>query len=234
MRERVDQRPILDPVNSEMLVSVNDAVTRALREAILSGKIRPGDRLLQDELARQLGVSRQPVREALRRLQSEGLVVQTPQRGLLVREFTKADLQENYYLRQLLESEAAQSAAERITSAELQELKALNQAMIQAVASDDTSTLVELNVQFHRRIRESARMPALFRLLEQLWVGWTVFTPLFLPQRSRRSVREHAAIIAALEARDPERAAQTMREHIAHAAKEYFSQADSDRHSRGR
>jgi len=123
VRERVDQRPILDPVNSEMLVSVNDAVTRALREAILSGKIRPGDRLLQDELARQLGVSRQPVREALRRLQSEGLVVQTPQRGLLVREFTKADLQENYYLRQLLESEAAQSAAERITSAELQELK---------------------------------------------------------------------------------------------------------------
>lgn len=212
------------PVNPELLVAVNDIVHRTLREAILLGKFRPGDRLLQDELAAQLRVSRQPVREALRRLQSEGLVVPGPHRGMLVRAFTEEHVQENYHLRQLLESEAARLAAQTIRPEELQELKSLNQAMAKAGAIGDISGLVEPNVQFHRLVWKSGRMETLVRLLDQLWVGRTIFTPLFIPGRGNRSVIEHAELITALEERNPEKAASAMRAHIHRAAEEYFGQ----------
>lgn len=217
-----ERRSRLSRVTPEVLVSVSQAVTRLLREAILQGRLRPGERLVQEELATELGVSRQPVREALRRLEIEGLIVQLPQRGFVVREYRDEDIRENYHLRQLLESEAARFAAQRIEPDELEELRALNRTLGEAVEAGDTSSMVEVNAQFHRLIHDSARMPQLTRLIQQLWVGHTVFTPLFVPGRAPRSVAEHEEILQALTARDPERAAATMREHIARAASDYF------------
>lgn len=227
----------LTPVNPEVLVSASDVVTRTLREAIWYGRFRPGDRLFQDELAAQLRVSRQPVREALRQLRSEGLVVRLPQRGVVVREFSESDIRENYHLRELLESEAARLAADRMQAAELEELKAINQAMARALSENDSSTLLELNAQFHRLVHESTRMSMLARLIGQLWAGLTIYTPLFIPGRASHSISEHAAIVAALEQRNPEKAASAMRAHIRAAAKEYFHQrtrGEPQRKDRGR
>jgi len=226
------QKAVLTSVSPDMLTSVNDVVTRTIRVAILRGKFPPGHRLLQEDLAAQLGVSRQPVREALRRLQTEGLVVHAPRRGMVVREFSKDDVHENYRLRQLLESEAALLAAERIGPAQVQRLRDINQAMAGAVSTDDSDRLLELNAEFHRSIHEAARMPTLARLISQLWVGLTVFTPLFIPGRAKRSVKEHRALIAALEKHNSEEAASVMRAHIERAAAEYFGkqgQAESER-----
>ncbi|MBI4276853.1 MAG: GntR family transcriptional regulator [Armatimonadetes bacterium] len=214
----------LPAITPEAIVSVNDAVTRVVRDAILRGKFRPGERLVQDDLAAELKVSRQPVREALRRLESEGLIIQLPQRGFVVREYSEGDVRENYYLRQLLECEAARLAAGRILPQELEPLKAANRAMADAVSAQDASSVVERNARFHRLVHESARMPGLVRLINQLWVGLTVLTPLFISGRASRSIREHEAIIAALQAHDAEQADTAMREHIRQASEEYFAQ----------
>ena len=214
----------LAPVTAEVLVSVSQAVTRALREAILQGRLRPGERLVQDELAAELGVSRQPVREALRRLESEGLIVQLPQRGFAVREQREEDIRENYHLRRLLESEAARAAARCMRPEELEQLRALYRSQELAADEGDAAALVELNEQFHRLVHEASRMPQLVRLVRQLWAGRTVFTPLFVPGRAQRSLEEHRRLLAALERGDPAGAGVAMDEHIARAAEDYFRQ----------
>ncbi len=211
----------LGPLTTEAVVSVNEAITRVLREAILQGKLRPGQRLLQDDLASELNVSRQPVREALLRLESEGLVLRSLQRGYVVRAYAEEETRENYRLRELLESEAARMAAERIRPDELTELESLNNAMARE-ATGDLSRLITLNGRFHHLIHEASRMPTMVRFLNQLWIGRTIFTPLYLAGRAERSVGEHAEIILALAERDPEKAASSMREHIRRAATEYF------------
>lgn len=212
----------LAPVTPGAVVSVSQVVTRALREAILLGRLRPGERLVQDELAAELGVSRQPVREALRCLESEGLIEPLAQRGFVVRECREEDVRENYHLRGLLESEAARLAAQRMGPRELQELRSVHRAMVEAVAGHDRDLMVELNAHFHRLVHEASRMPTLVRLINQLWAGRGVFTPLFIPGRAARSVEEHRALLEALEARDPEGAARAMAEHIRRAADDYF------------
>jgi DNA-binding GntR family transcriptional regulator len=214
----------LPPLRPEVLVSINDLVTRTIREAILQGRLRPGERLQQDRLAAELRVSRQPVREALRRLQAEGLVVQLPQRWMTVQTFSAEAVQENYRLRSILESEAARAAARLIRPAEINKLKDTTKVMARTIlaSKDSLSKVTDLNQQFHRIVWESSRMPTLQRFIEQLWVGRTVFTPLFIPGRARRSVAEHEAIIKALERHDPKAAGETMQAHITRAAKEYF------------
>ncbi|HET9002029.1 MAG TPA: GntR family transcriptional regulator [bacterium] len=214
----------LPPLRSDALTSINDLVTRTIREAILGGKFRPGERLQQDRLATELQVSRQPVREALRRLQAEGLVVQLPQRWMAVQTFSAEAAEENYRLRSLLESEAARSAARLIRPAQIDKLEDLTRAM-RAISTgkDNLSKVTDLNERFHRVVWESSHMPTLLRFLEQLWVGRTVFTPLFIPGRARRSVAEHEAIVKALKQHDAKAAGQTMHTHIARAAKEYFA-----------
>lgn len=208
------------PIRFDQVRGVRDVVAATLREAILAGRFQPGERLVQDQLAAALRVSRQPVREALSRLESEGLVTQLPQRRAVVREYSESDIRENYLLREVLESEAVRIAADRITAAELEELAALNEAMSRAA---DPSSTVEINASFHRGLHSAARMPNLVRLIDQLWMGFTVFTPLFIPGRVAHSVREHAKVVRALRERDGARAAAAMREHIERASREYFT-----------
>jgi DNA-binding GntR family transcriptional regulator len=221
----VTLRANLRPLRPDALVSINDLVTRTIREAILKGALPPGARLQQDRLAAELRVSRQPVREALRRLQAEGLVVQLPQRWMAVQTFSAEAIRENYRLRSVLESEAARAAAQSIRPPELGKLKGITKTMVQATSADreSSSKIISLNHQFHRLIWESSRMPTLLRFIEQLWVGRTIFTPLFIPGRARRSAAEHEMILHALERHDPAAAAENMQAHITHAAGEYFA-----------
>jgi DNA-binding GntR family transcriptional regulator len=215
----------LAPIDEAAITSAHALVVQSLRKAILNAELRPGERLQQDLLARQLGVSRQPVREALRQLESEGLVSNVPRRGAVVREYSEAEVKDNYALRKLLETFAAQQAARRITDEELVSLAALHHAMADAVASDsEPSIAVDLNTEFHRVIHTAAAMPALDRLMAQLWVGFTVFTPLFVPNRASKSVEEHDAIVTALTARDPEASGRAMSVHLDMAASDYFGE----------
>lgn len=210
------------PIPLSGIASVSDVVVRTVRDAILHGRLQAGDRLQQDKLAQQLRVSRQPVREALRRLQSEGLVVQLPQRWMAVRDFSPHEILEHSRIRLILEPEAARIAAEHIQPSEIEALKSINRAMARLISAGQLSKVAALNAEFHHRIYEAARMPTLTRLIEQLWVNRAVLTPPFIPGgRGRRTIDEHAAVVRALERGSARGAAKAMRDHIARAANEY-------------
>lgn len=219
-------RRSLRPLRPSSVTSMTHVVTRTIREAILTGTLSPGTRLQQDRLAGELRVSRQPVREALRHLQAEGLVVQLPQRWLAVQTYSADAIRENYHLRSILEGEAARAAALSIQPVELARLKEISKALARATDGKGNSKVTNLNHQVHRLIWESSRMPTLLRLIEQLWVGRTILTPLFIPGRARRSVEEHQMIINDLGRHDAAAACKSMQTHIMHAAEEYFANHD--------
>jgi DNA-binding GntR family transcriptional regulator len=190
-------------------------VHRALRQAVLSRRFEPGARLIETELAEQLGVSRTPVREALSKLEAEGLVESQPAGGMVVLDL-EAELVEIYGLRQRLEGYAAYLAAIRATEAELEAIDAVR---LQALDGVDRLSLKEraaLNNEFHRLLIEASHSPRLIRLSS----GYRDY---FLNQRmlqfydrdtALRHHEQHARIVEALRARDPDGAERELRAHF--------------------
>ncbi|MCU1663995.1 MAG: transcriptional regulator, GntR family [Pseudonocardia sp.] len=213
----------LTSIQPQDVVSVSDLVTDALRTAILSNKYPAGTRLRQEEVANALGVSRQPVREAMKEMVREGLLIAEGAKGHFVREFTAESLAENYRLRRILESEAAFRAAHRITKEQLAQLAELNAAL---AAYSSGSKQLRANYDFHKVIRVAAESPTLERIIDSIWAVATVATPVTIPGRAHRSRDEHDAIIAALEARDADAARDSIIVHIENAATDYFDEQD--------
>lgn len=189
-----------------------------IREAIMDGRLEPGKRLKEEELARELGISRTPVREALLILLTEGLLESTPNRGATVRSFDADDIADLYMLRAALEGVAARLAAERVSARDLQKLRK-SADRFDALAADPGATIKELvkeNLYFHSTILEVAGNER----ISQMVVGVTEL-PLvyrsylwYSPSQKSISAHYHRRIVAALEARDPERAESVMKEHV--------------------
>lgn len=201
-----------------MAAATEQTVTR-LRQFILEGEVEPGARLGEVELAAQLGVSRTPVREALRALSSQGLVEILPNRGARVARWSVQDLEEIYELRVMLESHAARRAASRMSTAEvdvLGELCERMEACARRGSQHDLLELSELNSRFHHRILDAADSPRLATML-----GFVVQVPLVLrtfvrysPEALARSMGHHRELAAAMRAGAPEWAGSVMRSHI--------------------
>lgn len=189
--------------------SKSDIVTAALRELIISGELRAGAPLRQRDLAIRFGVSPTPVREALRRLEAQGLVERDVHRGASVVKSDFGPNQENYEIRAVLEALAARLAAERITRADVERLRELQR---QHAASRDDATAAELNRHFHFAIYEAARTPMVLAVLRLLWQAFPD-GPLSARPHAQ-SARQHAAIVEALRAGDPDLAERLTREHI--------------------
>ena len=187
-----------------------------LRGEILEGRLEPGAELAEVALAGQLGVSRGPIREAIGRLASEGLVTVRPRRGAVVRSLSKEEFLELYQVREALELMAVKLAVPRLTDEQLEELAALNDTMAAHAERGEVAAFFEANLAFHERLLEAcgnAKLEELYRqLLGQL--GRYRMGSLTLRGNLRRSVTEHAAILRAAKRRDAERAAQLMAEHI--------------------
>ncbi len=183
----------------------------SLREAILSGKLGEG-RLVQDELAASLGVSRTPVRTALKQLENEHLVTVDGHGGFFVKKVDVPDLQEVYALRTLLEPYATRMAVPRMISEDLADLRDLLQSMRDSV--DDPDRYVELNMEFHRRIYQASELPRLSRMIEGNWAGLPPVTPKTVPGQLERSLEGHSSILSAIESGDAETAAALMETHI--------------------
>ncbi len=213
----------LGPISPGAVSSLVDAVTESIREAILAGRLAGGHHILPEQIASEMGVSRQPVREALKQLRTEGLILQLPNRRLIVREYTDNDIRENYLLRRILEGEAARIAAAMMTADQLDELEAVNEELAREIEKDHEPTrILQLNYRFHFLIRAAISYPMMRSFIDSLWMGITIATPLYVPGRAERSVTEHATIVRAMKDRDPEGAAAAMLLHITGAAKEYF------------
>jgi len=191
------------------------AATALIRDAIIEGRLEPGKRLKEDELARELGISRTPIREALRVLQSEDLVVATPNRGAVVRAHAAEELEDLYDLRALLEGHAARRAAERITDAQIEELRA-SCSRFAAVRPDDLAGLVRENLVFHNAILDiagSARLASMAGKVIQLPLVYNSYR-WYSPEQKRISARYHDRIVDALAAHDAEQAQLIMSEHV--------------------
>lgn len=190
--------------------SKSDIVCAMLRELIISGELEPSEPLRQRDLAARFGVSQTPVREALRRLESEGLVVNDPHRGATVSESRSGVIEDNAQIRSALEPLGARLAANAITDEQLATLRRLNDEMT-GVDEGDAHYGV-LNREFHFAIYQAAASPMLLSMMRLLWQAMPDGPK--VTRSHRESAAQHAALIDALAAGDAERAAEITRTHI--------------------
>ena len=200
-------------------VSKSDMVTDLLRELITDRQLSPGTPLRQRDLAEQFDVSYTPVREALRRLESEGLVVTDVHRGATVARTESEELEENYRILAALEALAGSLAVAKMTDGDLAEIEALYREI--AACEPDDERLAELNRQFHFRVYECARSPMLLLLMRLLWRSFPDGPQAGRPHQE--SVQQHAELVSALKERDEERVIAIIRDHV-YGSIEYLSQ----------
>ena len=210
--------------------SASREAAELIRAAILDGRLQPGERLKEEQLAREFGVSRTPVREALLFLEAEGAVVLQPNRGATVRRYTTAEIRDAYELRALLEGHAARRAAQGITPEALVEL-AESCARFAALRAGAVAELARENHLFHHTILDAAgseRLASMVRGVIELPLVYKSFFWYSAPQQ-RRSAHQHRRLHRALQERDAERAERVMREHVFEARDFLVAQLEADR-----
>jgi len=217
-----DRNAALRPIETSKVTSVRSLVVQSLRQAILHGEMAPGERFTQAHLAEKLGVSRQPVREAVRELEAEGLLEQEPRGQVFVKKANQAEIREIYMIRALLEGKAAELAAEHLEEPDIEKLEDLNRSMAIAIEERKGEEYFRLNGEFHAVIHEASRSPYLVKLLRQVWVRFRVNPPIFLPARVTLSADEHRRIVRALKSKDARRASVLMHEHVIRSGDDYL------------
>jgi DNA-binding GntR family transcriptional regulator len=199
-----------------------DFVYESLRDAISDGRIAVGERVREEEIARNLGVSRTPVREALQRLHQRGVLVFGAGRGLVVAQLSHNQVLQLYAMREILEGSAARFAAQHATAADVAILYRLQKEL--ADAKPDPLLLVTLNRRFHHAIYEAAHNQYLMQTLDMLHESFALLhnATFRVPTRRAESDEEHRRIVLAIEKRDPDAAEEAAREHIRQAQRTRF------------
>ncbi|MEU4098485.1 GntR family transcriptional regulator [Streptomyces sp. NPDC026673] len=192
---------------------LRQAVYDALIELIISGSLTPGRHLVEAELAEHLGVSRQPVREALQRLQTDGWVDLRPAQGAFVHAPTEEEASQLLGVRSVLETYSARLAAENTTPEDVEHLWTLQQEGVDALAAGDVERLVAANTALHSFITSMAGNAVLAELISQVSrkVRW-YYTPIAKP-RGKDAWNEHAQLVKAIAKGDADRAGEIMRKH---------------------
>lgn len=193
-----------------------EQVRDRLREDILAGRLEPGTELSEVALARDFGISRGPLREALGRLASEGLVTVTPRRGAVVTQLSRQEFIDAYQVREALETLAVRLAVPQISDAEVAHLWELCELMARAARENQVRLFFDTNNSFHEALVRGSRNQKLHEVHRMLVGQMVPYLPRSLELRGNleQSVAEHEAILAAIEARDADRAAELLAEHI--------------------
>lgn len=207
--------------NQRGLTSAQQAYQYVIR-GLEDGSLQPGTRIRETELAKSVGISRTPVREALNRLVNEGLVTNDPHRGMIITELDQALVGELYEMRGVLESTAASLAAKHATDVEISLLRALMEADREMT---DAVEIANNNRMFHQVLYQCGHNRFLLKTLQALQNSMLLLGNSTLAERGRpdEARHEHEAIVNALEARDPEAAAEAARKHIKEAYKTRLS-----------
>ncbi len=192
-------------------------VYKALLEGIRAGKILPGDRIREEDVAQSLGVSRTPVREALQHLQARRLVEMAPGRGIVVVELNTQQVMELYAMREVLEGAAARFAAQHALPAEIAMMRELTDEF--DAAKGNAQLLARINASLHRTIYEAARNRYMHEALNNLEDALSLLqnTTFSLPERHASASAEHRAVVDAIEKRDSDAAESISRAHIREA-----------------
>lgn len=214
--------------------SLHHDVYAVIVEWVQDGTLRPGDRISEAAIARQLGISRGPVREAMARLDNEGLVIRRPRRGAVVADVTPKDLDDIVAVRQLVEGYAARCASQLLTPDDARELERLIAAMHTSALAGQWTETATLNARFHQTVVRIADN----RLLHRLWqtlhpLGW-LLAPTHSPHKPHDPDElraRHQALVAALQAGDPDQAEAAFRQHVQQTARQvqqHFGRAAPD------
>ena len=195
---------------------LRDVVFNTLRQAILRGELQPGERLMEIQLAQRLGVSRTPVREAIRKLDLEGLVLMIPRRGAEVAEITRQDLEDVLEVRAALEELAVKDACEHITDEQLQDLKKAANEFKRSLEGTDLVACAEADIHFHEIIYAATNNKRLVQMLNNLREQMYRYRMENLKDKRtyRTLVEEHDAIRRALKKHDKEKAGAAINVHI--------------------
>ena len=208
--------PIDFEVTMNEYLPLRDVVFNTLRRAILRGELKPGERLMEIQLANKLGVSRTPIREAIRKLELEGLVHIIPNKGAFVEGVTLQDVKDIYEIRTLLEGLCARWAAERITQEQLEELEEIVFLSDFHYSKENWDQILELDNRFHEMVYEACASKELTRVLRDYHHYLQRIRRITLEEKARAhaSINEHRAIAEALKARDARTAEECARLHI--------------------
>lgn len=203
-------------VNMDEFLPLRDVVFNTLRKGILTGELKPGERLMEIHLANRLGVSRTPIREAIRKLELEGLVTMIPRRGAEVANITEKNLKDVLEVRRALESLAIELACERITEEKRRLLEEKLLQVEEAVRTKDTGAIASADVAFHDTIVEATGNDRLVQLVSNLGEQMYRYRFEYIKDVSKHSqiMSEHKIMFNCIISKDKENAAQTVKTHI--------------------
>ena len=206
----------LIPVKLDNYKPLREIVFESLREAIINGHLKPGERMMEIQLADEMGVSRTPVREAIRKLELEGFVVMIPRKGAYVAGISLKDIADVFEIRAALESLAAALAAERITEEELEALERSLVKVAECTEANDLEALITVDTDFHDILYKASRNERLVQIVSNLREQIQRFrmTSLSQPGRMKVALEEHRNLVEALSERNIELARTLAREHI--------------------
>ena len=193
-----------------------ETIFRGVKAEILAGKLKPGQKLRQEELARRYGISRTPVRDALKKLEAEGLVTFQSNRYATLPQLDLGEFKEVYSIRGVLEPLAARLAAPRLTEKNLEHLTDLVKRMEEASRLDELGNWLILDYEFHHSLFKPSDSPRLLKLISSFWNSSHHFRRAYckLPGRIQKAEKMHCRLLAAAEARDEEMLALLTRTHI--------------------
>ena len=203
-------------VNMNEYLPLRDVVFNTLRQAILRGELKPGERLMEIQLANKLGVSRTPIREAIRKLELEGLVLMIPRKGAEVAEITEKNMRDVLEVRKALEELAVQLACEKITAEEIEEMKKAAEEFRMILKNKDITEIAEADVRFHDIIYMATDNQKLILLLNNLREQMYRYRVEYLKREEAHPqlIAEHAAIIEYISKGEKKAATDAMCKHI--------------------
>lgn len=207
-------------LNMDAYLPLRDVVFHTLREAILKGDLKPGERLMELQLAAKLGVSRTPIREAIRMLEQEGLAVTVPRRGAEVAKMTEKDMQDVLQVREALDELAASIACELITEVEMEQLEQAAADFETATETKDVKRIADTDMVFHDIIYHATRNPKLVNILNNLREQMYRYRVEYLKDEENYPVllKEHREILAGFKERNTGMVTDSMRKHVENQA----------------
>lgn len=208
--------------------SLTSIIFEKIREDILNGMYDPGEKIVEAKLADELGVSRTPVREALKQLELDGLVENIPNRGVIVKGVTSQDIKDIYTIREAIEGIAARWSVERMSQEELDSLKEIYELMEFYTFKKDVDKIFELNTRFHELIYMATNSRFLEHVLRdfQLFIKTTRYESLKSEGRMEHTLQEHKEILDAFIERDQEKAVVKIIDHINHSKENFEKRLD--------
>lgn len=199
--------------------TVQESVLVELRNALGTGELKPGQPIRQEAIAERLGVSRVPLREALRILEGEGRVIHLPHRGYHVPELSLSELHEVFWIRGILETQAARLATEQLTTADIERIVVAQHVAEAAITQGDAHAMTTANREFHFAVFEGCHMARLVRIIRNLWNATDAYRWVYYESHINRErlSQEHREIVEALQQRDADRLISALDAHRTHA-----------------